>query len=104
MTTQHDLDAMALEDLVDLGERVQKKINEKISAEKTDLEKRQAVLAKLEGRVNGKRPVKATRTKGEGAAGKPSTEKGAKDNGAGEPGSGAAASAGNGAEAVTADA
>jgi hypothetical protein len=44
MTPQIELDSMSIEDLVDLGERVQKKINEKISAEKSELEKRQAAL------------------------------------------------------------
>lgn len=105
MTSMPELDSMSIEDLVELSERVQKKINEKITAEKTDLEKRQSALAKLEGRVSGKKLVKASR-KGEGAAGKPGPEKGAKDNGAGagETVAGASAPVGNGAEAATADA
>lgn len=46
-----DLDNMSVEELVDLNERVQKKLNEKIAAEKAELEKRQAAIAKLEERI-----------------------------------------------------
>jgi hypothetical protein len=68
MTTQIDLDAMGIEDLVDLSERAQKKLNEKIAAEKADLEKRQAAFAKLTDRVAGKKPAKTpSRPKAEGA-------------------------------------
>lgn len=74
MTEPYDLDKMSLEDLVELSERAQKKIAERIAAENSELEKRMAALAKLSDRVSGKKTPKAPSrprretTKGKGAA------------------------------------
>jgi uncharacterized coiled-coil protein SlyX len=104
MTSQPDIDAMDIEGLVDLKERVEKKLNEKIAAEKSDLEKRQAALARLEGRVAGRKQptMRAPRSRSDGSNKTPTekTKDGAAQTDAGQaapaataPASSAAASA-----------
>lgn len=84
MTGQIDLDAMSIEDLADLSDRVQKKLNDKIAAEKAELDKRQAALAKLTDRIAGKKaPRTSTRPKAEGAGKAAGSENAAAKAGAG---------------------
>lgn len=59
MTEPYDLDNMSLEDLVELSERAQRKIADRIAAENAELEKRRVALAKLSDRVSGKKVPKA---------------------------------------------
>jgi uncharacterized coiled-coil protein SlyX len=100
MTAPIDLDTLGIEELVDLKERVEKKLNDKIAAEKSEIERRQAALARLEDRAAGKKPPKApSKPKAEGAvkggqASKPDGKDG-KPAAAGEGRSSDAADAGN---------
>lgn len=86
MTSQIDLDSMSIEDLADLSERVQKKLNDKIAAEKADLDKRQTALAKLSDRIAGKKVPRTTaRSKADGAGKSSESEHSAvKDGASGE--------------------
>ena len=68
MIDQNALDSASLADLVDLKERIEKTISDKMAAEKADLEKRQAALAKLSERIEkgvkgpkGPKPAKPTK-------------------------------------------
>ncbi|MGY3582365.1 putative coiled-coil protein SlyX [Bradyrhizobium sp. USDA 4341] len=82
MIDQTAIDSASLEDLVDLKERVEKKIADRMAAERADLEKRQASLAKLTERIE----------KGPKALKKPATaKKTEKDSGKGADGDGKAA-------------
>jgi uncharacterized coiled-coil protein SlyX len=81
MSADIDLDSMTIEDLVDLNERVQKKLSEKLAAEKAELDRRQAALAKLTDRVAGKKPPRApTRPKADASKDGGAGSKEAKDS------------------------
>jgi hypothetical protein len=84
------IDAASIEDLVNLKELVDKKLSEKIASERADLEKRQASLAKLTGRIE-KGPAKPR--EGRRVAASRKTDTGPKGAGEGEP-KGEAAGAG----------
>jgi hypothetical protein len=57
------IDELSLEQLVELKEKVEKKIGAELAAEEAALKKRQAELQKLTDRVNGKAPPKPAPTR-----------------------------------------
>lgn len=93
MIDQTALDGASLADLVDLKERIEKTINDKMAAEKAELEKRQAALAKLTERIE--KGPKAPKPPKPRAAANKNASKDADENLRGEGAPAAAASAGS---------